>query len=234
MTLDEADSVPPYWQIDKPMVFKAGCHPEPNATCDINAVIPPHLLQRADLFVLRMIQDSYPARPIYFSRTSGGYSRELGLGDHVLTQGLAAKVFVAPKASTRDTMNVAGDGWMDVKRTTELWNNDFMGPKSVIRANDWIDQPSVGIPYLYVATGLELSEALASRGDRTEANQIWNTAKQVAKAVHLERLVGDQPPGGAVDQSPLVPSESEGVQLPVKPPPAQKAQEQAKPKTTKK
>jgi len=233
MTLDEADSVPPYWQIDKAMVFKAACHPEPNATCDINAVIPPHLLQRADLFVLRMIQDSYPARPIYFSRTSGGYARELGLGDHVLTQGLAAKVFVPPKASTRDTMNVAGDGWMDVKRTAELWNNDFQGPKSVIRTNDWIDQPSVGIPYLYVATGLELAEALASRGDRAQANQAWTTAKQVAKAVHLERLVGDQPPGGAVDQSPLVPSESEGVQLPVRPPPAQKAQEQAKPKATK-
>ena len=233
MTLDEADSVPPYWQIDKAMVFKAGCHPEPNASCDINAVIPPHLLQRADLFVLRMIQDSYPARPIYFSRTSGGYARELGLGDHVLTQGLAAKVFVPPKASTRDTMNVAGDGWMDVKRTTELWNNDFMGPKSVIRTNDWIDQPSVGIPYLYVATGLELSEALRSRGDNAMSNQVWTTAKQVAKAVHLERLVGDQPP--AAEQSPLVPSESaEGVQLPVKPPPAQKAQEQAKPKTTKK
>jgi hypothetical protein len=234
MTLDEADSVPPYWQIDKPMVFKAGCHPEPNATCDINAVIPPHLLQRADLFVLRMIQDSYPARPIYFSRTSGAYARELGLGDHVLTQGLAAKVFVPPKASTRDTMNVAGDGWMDVKRTAELWNNDYQGPISVIRTNDWIDQPSVGIPYLYVATGLELSEALASRGDKAEANQIWTTSKQVAKAVHLDRLVGDQPPGGATEQTPLVPSESEGVQLPVKPPPAQKSQEQAKPKAAKK
>jgi len=232
MTLDEADSVPPYWQIDKAMVFKAGCQPEPNASCDINAVIPPHLLQRADLFVLRMIQDSYPSRPIYFSRTSGGYARELGLGDHVLTQGLAAKVFVPPKASSRDTMNVAGDGWMDVKRTAELWNNDFMGAKSVIRTNDWIDQPSVGIPYLYVATGLELSEALRSRGDNAMANQVWTTARQVARAVHLDRLVGDQPPA---EQSPLVPSESaEGVQLPVKPPPAQKAQEQAKPKTTKK
>jgi hypothetical protein len=234
MTLDEADSVPPYWQIDKPMMFKAGCHAEPNAAgCDIQAVIPPHLLQRADLFVLRMIQDSYPSRPIYFSRTSGGYARELGLGDHVLTQGLASKVFIPPKASTRDTMNVAGDGWMDVKRTTELWNNDFVGPKSVIRTGNWIDQPSVGIPYLYVATGLELSEALRSRGDNAMANQAWNVAKQVAIAVHLERLVGDQPPGA--EQSPLVPSESaQGVQLPVKPPPAQKTQDQTKPKATKK
>src|SRR5690348_17042212 len=205
MTMDEADSVPPYWQIDKPMVFKAGCHPEPNANCDIQAVIPPHLLQRADLFVLRMIQDSYPSRPIYFSRTSGGYARELGLGDHVLTQGLAAKVFVPPAASGKDTMNVAGDGWMDVQRTSELWNHDFQGPKSVIRAGDWIDQPSVGIPYLYVATGLELAEALRARGDVTQANQTWTTAKQVANAVHLERLVGDQPP--TAEPSPLVPSE---------------------------
>jgi hypothetical protein len=122
---------------------------------------------------------------------------------------------------------------MDVKRTTELWNNDFVGPKSVIRTGNWIDQPSVGIPYLYVATGLELSEALRSRGDNAMANQAWNTAKQVATAVHLERLVGEQPPGA--EQAPLVPSESvEGVQLPVKPPPAQKAQEPAKPKAKKK
>jgi len=228
MTLDEADSVPPYWQIDKAMVFKAGCHQEPNATCDIQAVIPPHLLQRADLFVLRMIQDSYPNRPIYFSRTSGGYARELGLGDHVLTQGLAAKVFIPPKASTRDTMNVSGDGWMDVKRTTELWNNDFMGPKAVIRTGDWIDQPSVGIPYLYVATGMELSSALRTRGDNAQANQVWTTAKKVATAVHLERLVSDEPP--AAEQAPLVPESTQGVQLPVKPAPAQKTQDQPKPK----
>jgi hypothetical protein len=118
---------------------------------------------------------------------------------------------------------------MDVKRTTELWNNDFVGPKSVIRTGNWIDQPSVGIPYLYVATGLELSEALRSRGDNALANSVWNTAKQVATAVHLERLVGDQPPG--VEQPPLVPTESaQGVQLPVNPAPAQKTQDQAKPK----
>jgi len=178
--------------------------------------------------VLRMIQDSYPNRPIYFSRTSGGYARELGLGDHVLTQGLAAKVFIPPKASTRDTMNVSGDGWMDVKRTTELWNNDFMGPKAVIRTGDWIDQPSVGIPYLYVATGMELSSALRTRGDNAQANQVWTTAKKVATAVHLERLVSDEPP--AAEQAPLVPESTQGVQLPVKPAPAQKTQDQPKPK----
>jgi hypothetical protein len=128
-------------------------------------------------------------------------------------------------------MYVSGDGWIDVKRTKELWMNVFVGPKSVIRTGNWIDQPSVGIPYLYVATGLELSEALRTRGEVQLANQVWNTARQVATAVHLDRLVGDQPPGATGEQTPLIPSESAaGVQLPVKPPPAQKAQEQARPK----
>ena len=51
---------------------------------------------RADAFVLRMIQDSWPARPIYFARSAGGYPRSFGLGDNVLTQGLASKLFVPP------------------------------------------------------------------------------------------------------------------------------------------
>jgi hypothetical protein len=229
MTLNEADSVPPYWQIDKPMVFRAGCQAE--NVCNIQAVIPPHLLQRADLFVLRMIQDSYPARPIYFSRTSGGYARELGLGEYVLTQGLASKVFVPGKTppATKDTMYIQGDGWVDVARTRDLWQKVFVGPKSLIRTGDWIDQPSVGIPYLYVATGLELSEALRLRGEAPLGNQVWATAKQVAQAVHLERLVGEAPPGA--EQSPLIPGESAAaVQLPIQPPPAQQPQEKARPK----
>ena len=86
--MDEADVVtdpyddvrrrlrPAYYPLDKPMSFSAG---------DIKATIDPRnldhgLLQRADLFVLRMIQDAWPQRPVYFARTSGGYARSLGLG----------------------------------------------------------------------------------------------------------------------------------------------------------
>ena len=70
MTMSDADSVPAYYPLDKPMSFSAG---------DIKATIDPRnldhgLLQRADLFVLRMIQDAWPQRPIYFARTSGGYA----------------------------------------------------------------------------------------------------------------------------------------------------------------
>ena len=58
----------------------------------IVATITPRTLTRADIFVLRMIKDN-TGRPIYFSRTSGGYgSQELGLGPYLITQGLARKL----------------------------------------------------------------------------------------------------------------------------------------------
>jgi hypothetical protein len=174
------------------------------------------VLQRADLFVLRMIQDSYPARPVYFSRTSGGYARELGLGDFVLTQGLASKVFVPPKTAGKDTVFIQQDGYLDLPRTTKLWTDDFLGPRAMIKAGDWIDRPSVGIPYLYVATGMELSEILRSRGDLATANQVFQTSKSLADAVHLEGVVGTQAP--ALQQAPaLTPGDSaSGAQLPLR------------------
>ena len=229
MSLDQADSVPPYMTIDKPMLFRAGdCEKEAAATTCVRATLDPRqmpgdgaghgLLQRADIFVLRMIADSYPQRPIYFSRTSGNYARELGLGEYTITQGLAAKVFVPPKASAKDTMFVQSDGWLDLPRTEALWKDVFEGPKSVIKAGDWLDRPSVGIPYLYIATGMELGEALRSRGDVQQANQVQQTASQVAKAVHLESLIAPQV--SAPEQNPLLaPTGDSGksTTLPAKP-----------------
>jgi hypothetical protein len=186
MTMADADSVPAYYQLNAPMQFSSG---------EIHATIDPHnldhgVLQRADLFVLRMIQDAWPQRPIYFARTSGSYARSLGLGDNVLTQGLASKVFVPPSVTAaRDTMYVQGDGWLDLPRSMDLWKDVFRGPQSVLNTGDWIDRPSVGIPYLYVATGMELAEALKQRGKLSEAQAVFNQAKAVAKAVRLDDLV---------------------------------------------
>jgi Protein O-mannosyl-transferase TMEM260-like len=230
MTLDQADSLPAYMTIDKPMLFRAGDCGKPDATGCISATLDPRqlpgdgaghgVLQKADLFVLRMIADSYPQRPIYFSRTSGNYARELGLGDYTITQGLAAKVFIPPKASSSDTLLVQSDGWLDLPRTQALWSNVFLGPKAVIKANDWLDRPSVGIPYLYIATGMELGEALRSKGQTQQANQVQQTAMQVAKAVHLESLIAPQV--SAPEQNPLLaPSgdSSKSTTLPAKPAP---------------
>ncbi len=187
MTMEEADSVPAYYPLQSPMNFSSG---------ELHAVINPQnldhgVLQRADLFVLRMVQDAWPERPIYFARTSGSYAKSLGMGDNTLTQGLAAKLIIPPAkgAVTHDTVYVQGDGWLDVARSDSLWDHTFVGPKSVIRTGDWIDRPSVGIPYLYVATGVELAEALKEQGNIAEARKVFSTAKDLAKVVRLDDLL---------------------------------------------
>ncbi len=186
MTMLQADSVPSYIQIDKPMTFQGG---PIKATIDPQRLSIPNVLQRADIFVLRMIADSFGERPIYLSRTSAGYGAELGIGSYLLTQGLATKLFIPPISANKDTLLVAGAGWVDVARTRTLWDSVFTGQRSLAKRHDWVDRPSVGIPYLYVATGLMLSEVLQATGDSSSAARVLRDAKLVAKGVKLTDLL---------------------------------------------
>jgi hypothetical protein len=203
MTLEQADSVPAYIQLDQPMTFQGG---PIKATIDPQRLSIPGVLQRADIFVLRMIADDFGERPIYFSRTSAGYGNELGLGSYLLTQGLANKVFIAPASPSRDTMLVAGVGWVDVKRTKALWDSVFTAPKSLSTRNDWVDRPSVGIPYLYVATGLMLSEVLNATNQQADAERVLAQTRQVARAVQLTDLLAqlEQPEQPLPESNPLL------------------------------
>jgi hypothetical protein len=186
MTPEQADSVPAYIQIDRAMNFEGG---PIRATIDPQHLSIPNVLQRADIFVLKIIAESFAERPIYFSRTSAGYGNELGLGNYLLTQGLASKVFVPPAAPTKDTLLLAGAGWVDVKRTKTLWDSVFTGQRAISMRDDWVDRPSVGIPYLYVATGLMLSEALQTAGDPASAARVLGESRKVAQAVRLDDLL---------------------------------------------
>ncbi|HEX6600593.1 MAG TPA: hypothetical protein VF034_14860, partial [Gemmatimonadaceae bacterium] len=203
MTLEQADSVPPYIQLDQPMTFQGG---PIKATIDPQRLSIPGVLQRADIFVLRMIADDFGERPIYFSRTSAGYGNELGLGGYLLTQGLANKVFIAPSSPSRDTMLVAGVGWVDVKRTKALWDSVFTAPKSLSSRSDWVDRPSVGIPYLYVATGLMLSEVLNATNQQADADRVLAQTRQIARAVQLTDLLAqlEQPEQPLPESNPLL------------------------------
>ena len=131
-------------------------------------------------------------------------------------------------------MFVQGDGWLDLPRSDSLWKHVFDGPQSVINTGDWIDRPSVGIPYLYVATGMELAEALKGRGDAARAAEVFNMAKRIAQAVRLEELVR---PAEAEFQQ-ILGDSAKSAPLPgiTTPPaaPATKSSEPAKPKTGKK
>jgi hypothetical protein len=193
LTLDEADSLPPYMLVPQALRFQA-------RGLDIR-IDPRHLpqardgglLERGDLIVLRMIADTWPQRPVYISRTAGAYGEKLGLGNNLLTQGLARKVVPVPVAS-RDTVHVPGSGWIDIQRTRALWR-DFEGPAAIVKRNDWIDRPSVSIAYSYLFAGSELASLLSERGEIAAGDSIMASVRRVARAVGVERLMsGVSPP----------------------------------------
>ncbi|HUF27329.1 MAG TPA: DUF2723 domain-containing protein [Gemmatimonadaceae bacterium] len=179
LTFSEADAVPLYQQITQTSVFEQG---------SIRATINPRLLTRADLLVLQMIRDSYPERPVYFSRTSGQYGAELGFWPYLMTQGLARKLLPEVPSPGVDTLLLQGEGWMDVERTRVLWRDVFEAHHSIIRRGDWVDRASVGIPFLYVVTGGLLAEGLNRRGDIELAEQVMDTTEQLARATRLESI----------------------------------------------
>ena len=187
MTFEEADAIPDPFELKQPMLFEAP---------GIRAIIDPRnleygMLRRADVFVLRMIRDSWPERPIYFARSAVGYPHSLGLGNNVLTQGLATKLFVPSPASSAstDTMFVQGDGWLDVARSNALWSDVFHGHQAVVDEGQWVDRPSVGLPVMYLFLGAELTEGLRATGKAAAANAVSAMTRRVAHATEQDQLL---------------------------------------------
>ncbi len=209
LTLDGADSIPVAVEVADTQVFQAG---------KIIARIAPRILTKADIVVLRMIKDNTD-RPVYFSRTSGGYPQELGLGPYVVTQGLARRVVADVPAPGKDTVLVPGEGFLDLPRTRALWDSVFVGPEAMIKRDGWPDKPSVGIPALYIQTGFLLADVLQSSGQTEAARRAMDRARGVARGARVDDLFdfsaqpqpvplpGDVPPKLAVPLGETTPGE---------------------------
>jgi hypothetical protein len=168
-------------------------------------------LMRADQLVYLMIKDAFPGRPLYFSRTAGGYPYELGLEQYVVTQGMAKKLFPTPQAPGGDLILVPGEGLVDLKRSYDLWTQVFTATGSLAARKGWVDDASVGIPDLYVISGLTLAEGLAQTGRMAQSDTVFRQAKAVATAMRRDRIFGfDRMPS-----MPLVPSDSASAPLPL-------------------
>ncbi|MEJ7813381.1 MAG: DUF2723 domain-containing protein [Gemmatimonadaceae bacterium] len=181
MSLAEADLIPGIVELREPQIFRKET---PAGT--INATIQPGYLERADQVVLRIILDAFPERPVYISRTSGGYGERLGLGDYLMAQGLARKLLAAPPVAGKDTLQVSREGWFDLATSRTLWNDVFLGAKALERQGDWVDKASVGIPLLYVTTAVSLSEAEQRSGRAAASAELMRRAEAMAKAVGLQ------------------------------------------------
>ena len=201
LTIAQADSVPPAVEIRQPERFEQA---------GIVATLQPQMLVKADILVLHMIRDAFPGRPVYFSRTSGGYPRQLGLENYMLGQGLARKLVTVPPVASPDTVFVEGQ-WLDVKRTQWLWDHDFQAPASLAARRGWVDRSSVGIPYLYLATAATLAAVEQARGDTTESTHLVAQMSAIADATGLQSLFAPQPPPPA----PAVPLGGESSAVPL-------------------
>jgi hypothetical protein len=175
LTTAEADQIPAYIDLQQPRVFTKD---------SIVATIRPGILTRGQLVILQFVKDAFPERPIYFS--SHNTPDVLGLGNHVVGQGLAQKLSMRTVAASPDTVTTPL-GLMDVPRTLALWKSVYKAPDALVREGKWVDQASVNIPYHYVLIGFYLANALAQRGDRATADQIMHTVEQMAHAAGLDK-----------------------------------------------
>jgi Protein of unknown function (DUF2723) len=190
LTMDQADAVPPAIELTAPQTFtKEGT--------GIVATIPPRQfgefagLERADLFVLYMIRDAFPERPFFFGRTTGSYSDEMGLTQYTIIVGLARKLVPQLPRAGNGILEIPGEGLMDVNTTRLLWENTFKAPASLGKRDLWVDRPSAGIPYLYVRTGADLSDALVQLGFRDEASRVSAQTEKIARATQLTDMLAN-------------------------------------------
>jgi hypothetical protein len=188
LTMAEADAVPPAIALSAPQTFR-------KEGTDLVVNIQPRRfgdfagLERADIFVLYMIRDGFPDRPMFFSRTTGGYPEELGFAPFTVITGLARKLLPQQPRPADGIVLLPGEGAFDLDRTRALWENSFTGPHSIAKRSLWVDRPSAGIPYLYIRTGLILSAALSQTGRQAEAMQIRAQVDSIARATQLQDIV---------------------------------------------
>jgi Protein O-mannosyl-transferase TMEM260-like len=176
MTLDEADTMPLMYQVQDTSVFVG--------PGDIRATITPRALTKADVAVFHMIQDN-PDRPVYFGITTADYPQQLGLGPWLVTQGLARKLAHHRPIATRDTVLVAGQGFVDVARSRDLWLEDSLGPRSFDRKGGWPDRASLNVPVSYLVTGLLLTQVLHWVGQDSAATAVLAQSKRIAEVTRL-------------------------------------------------
>ena len=215
LTFEQADAIPLAVAIPENMAFQKD---------SLIAAPRSQQLMRADQLVYFMIRDAWPTRPMYFSRTAGGYPYELGLERYVITQGMAKRLSERPVVPGRDTVIVPGEGFVDVKRSYDLWTKVFTATKSLAQRDGWVDNASVGIPDLYVISGITLAEALAQTGRVEQSNQVFEEARGIATAMRreaalgLDRVVSPAGAGDSAAQQLLVPPAPQPQLPPAGPP----------------
>ncbi len=137
----QIDALPEVYPVGDRNMFRVG---------ELQALLGAAYLARADIVTLQLIRDNLGRRPVYFSRTTGGYPDALGFRPYVVGHGLARKLLPDSVRGSDTVVRLSGLGWTDMVRTESLLF-DVYHPESAARdrPRGWIDEPSEGILSLY-------------------------------------------------------------------------------------
>lgn len=175
MTVAQSDSVPDFTELREPQIFRSGA---------IEGRVAAGYLERKDVFVLRLITDALPERPLYFT-TGSSYPKRFGLERYMVTQGLVQRLMPTPAGDSSGRA-------LDVARSDALWRL-YRGPAAIVRRGDWIDRASLVTPVDYTLLGLSLSDALDRKGDTARARQIREQSVGVIHGARMEEIFGMTP-----------------------------------------
>jgi hypothetical protein len=179
LTLEEADAVEPYTDLVNGATFVKD---------SISAVLRPGRYSRDQMLVLRMLKDSYPQRPMFFS--SAGYAQQLGMGKYLIQEGILTKLNPVPPPVSPRYVPIQGFGAIDLVGSKMLWDSVYVGPKTLMRMDRWVDRASTDIPLRYVVTAAVLGEAMTQRGDSASGQKMMLQAQGLANAVRMNEVFG--------------------------------------------
>ena len=158
MSIPALDSIPPYYVLPQKRTLDIAGF---TVTLDPQRLGRDYL-ERADVLVLRAIQDDFGKRPIIFARTVADYPDRFGLTSNLVGQGLV-RLLVPSPVTLNDTIQNAAEmgGLVNVKRSMALLDTVYhfhMAARH--RPMGWVDVPSQNIlatyAYLYQTMGLYL------------------------------------------------------------------------------
>ena len=159
MSFAALDSVQPYYQLPGRQTVNVAGFP---VVLDPQR-LPYGALERADVLVLRAIQDNFGKRPIVFARTVADYPDRFGLTPWLVGQGMV-RVLKAPPVTTGDSIQMSPVlGLIDVPRSRELQSRVYHAHTAARhRPMGWVDVPSENIlmtyAVIYQALGLQLAK----------------------------------------------------------------------------
>ena len=120
------------------------------------------------MIVLQAIKDQMGKRPIYYSRTVGGYADQFGLTPYLEGQGFVRKLHHDALAQSDSIKPLPGLGFVNVPRTETLAFQVYHSDTAARhRPRGWVDRPSEGILATYGIVYQALAQALKDKEPQT-------------------------------------------------------------------